>query len=88
MVGSPNSTAAVGVHKGDIRPRNIGFPALDDTTSGLDWGCQLPVMREVQGCNQHSQPLSEREVGWSRVQGRGRIGEQRVTQAAQCTTDR
>ncbi len=60
----------VGVHEGDIRPRNIGVPTLEDTTPGLDWGCQLPVMREVERYNQHSQH-SRRGSGMEQGSGTG-----------------
>ena len=53
----------VEMYRCDIRPCSSEFPALQGTTSGLDCGCLLPVMREVQGCDQHSRRGSGVEEG-------------------------
>ncbi len=58
-----------GVYRCDVRPCKFGFPALQGTTPGLDWGCLLPVMREVQGFDQHGQH-SRRGGEWCRGQAR------------------
>jgi len=57
------------MYRCDIRPCSIEFLALQGTTPGLDWGCLLPVMREVQGFDQHGQH-SRRGGEWCRGQAR------------------
>ena len=58
-----------GMYRYDVRPCSIGVPVLQGSTPGLYWGCLLPVMREVQGFDQHGQH-SRRGGEWCRGQAR------------------